>query len=108
MRQLVKHRPQSISLNRICKRLQLTRSTFYYKSTVESDLNIKIMEFIDKQYLAHPTTGVVMMTSMLNHNGFQVNVKRVRRLMRKMNLMPIYPQKCLSTKEKQIMLSLTF
>jgi len=98
MRQLVKQRPKSISLNRICKRLQLTRSTFYYKSTGESDLNIKIMEFIDKQYLAHPTTGVVMMTSMLNHNGFQVNVKRVRRLMRKMNLMPIYPQKCLSTK----------
>lgn len=54
------------------------------------------MEIIDEHYLDHPTTGMKAMTMVLREKEYTVNEKRVRQLMRKMNLMAIHPQKCLS------------
>jgi len=51
---------------------------------------------MDKHYLNHPTHGVFQMQDFLTQEGFKVNHKRVRRLLRKMGLMAIYPQKNLS------------
>jgi len=48
------------------------------------------MVAIDRQFLDTPFYGVRQMTWHLRAEGWQVNVKRVRRLMRKMGLMPIY------------------
>lgn len=51
------------------------------------------MDWIDKQYTDHPTTGVLGMVDhiALKHEVI-VNPKRVRRLMRTMSLMAIYPK----------------
>ena len=54
------------------------------------------MELMDKYYLDHPTAGVLTMVNMLSLLGIVANPKRVRRLLRKMNIHAIYPQKCLS------------
>lgn len=52
-----------------------------------------MMDWIDRQYTDHPTTGVL---GMVNHIALKhkaiVNPKRVRRLMRTMSLMAIYPK----------------
>ena len=96
MMEYEKVRPAGMSLNSFCKYLGLTRSTFYYKPKGETPENLCIMEKIDKFFLEHPTTGVKKMTGYLRNEGFAVNEKRVRRLMRKMCLMAIYPQKSLS------------
>ena len=51
------------------------------------------MDWIDRHYTDHPTTGVL---GMIDHIALKhkviVNPKRVRRLMRKMGLMAIYPK----------------
>ena len=74
----------------------LNRTTLYYKPKGEFTENLKMMEMMDKYYLDHPTAGVLTMVNMLILAGLTVGIKRVRRLMRKMGLMVIYPQKCLS------------
>lgn len=76
--------------------MRVNRSTLYYERRGESQFNLALMEEIDRLFIAHPTLGVEKMTALLKLNGYSVNVKRVRRLMRKMNLMAIYPQKSLS------------
>ena len=50
------------------------------------------MAKIDRQFLETPFYGARQMTWYLKAEGHAVNVKRVRRLMRQMGLMPIYRQ----------------
>lgn len=54
------------------------------------------MEKLDKHFLEHPTYGVLQMQDYLRLEGYSVNEKRVRRLLRTMGIMAIYPQKNLS------------
>jgi putative transposase len=51
---------------------------------------------MDGHYLDHPTHGVLQMQDFLFLYGFVVNHKRVRRLLRKMGMMAIYPKRNLS------------
>ncbi len=50
------------------------------------------MRLIDEQYLKTPYYGYRKMAAHLRRTGQQVNLKRIRRLMRKMDLIAIYPQ----------------
>jgi putative transposase len=54
------------------------------------------MRLIDEEFTRHPFYGVERMTVYLGRQGRQVNVKRVRRLMRQMGLEAIYPKPKLS------------
>lgn len=76
--------------------MNINRSTLYYKKKGESEENINIMNMMDTIYTEHPTSGVRSMQSHLSMQGYTVNAKRVRRLMRKMGIEAIYPQKKLS------------
>lgn len=96
MREVESKRPAGMSRNRFCDLTGLNRSNLYYIPKKEGEMNMKLMEEIDRHFLDHPTTGVVKMTSHLRMQGYCVNEKRVRRLMRKMNLYAIYPQPGLS------------
>ena len=55
------------------------------------------MAEIDRQFLETPFYGVRQMTWHLRALGHGLNVKRVRRLMRLMGLMPIYQKPRTST-----------
>ena len=70
----------------------ISRSSFYATPRGESGANLAIMAEIDRQFLDTPFYGVRQMTWHLRSKDWQVNVKRVRRLMRKKGLMPIYQQ----------------
>ena len=87
---------EDISIRGQCDLLEVNRSTLYYTSTPESPENLLIMREMDEYYLVHPTYGVLQMQDFLLSIGFHVNHKRVRRLLRKMGLMAIYPKKNLS------------
>lgn len=87
---------EKLSIRKQCELLNINRSNVYYKSAVESDENLKIMRIMDEHYLAHPTYGVLQMQDYLLQCGFIVNHKRVRRLLRKMGIMAIYPKRNLS------------
>jgi putative transposase len=57
------------------------------------------MRFIDEQYTRTPFYGVRKMTWWLGEQGYAVNAKRVRRLMRQMGLEAIYRKPRLSVPE---------
>jgi putative transposase len=60
------------------------------------------MRLIDKQYTDTPFYGVRRMTVWLETQGEKVNVKRVRRLMRKMGIETIYPKPNLSRPQDNV------
>jgi putative transposase len=68
----------------------------YYKPVGESEENLAIMRLMDEHYLDHPTEGVLQMQDYLLLCSFVVNTKRVRRLLRLMGIMAIYPKRNLS------------
>ncbi len=89
--------PQNpLSIRCQCKLVSVSRSRFYYKPLEESEENLKIMRLMDEQYLHHPTEGVIGMKDFLFTLGIVANHKRVRRLLRIMGLMAIYPKRNLS------------
>ncbi|WP_369815540.1 IS3 family transposase [Anoxybacillus sp. P3H1B] len=53
--------------------------------------NVQLMHEIDKLYTKHPYFGYRRMTSNRQEQGWDVNRKRVRRLMRVMGIEAIYP-----------------
>jgi putative transposase len=68
----------------------MSRSSLYYEATGESPLNLKLMRLIDEQFLEMPCYGARQMAKHLRRQGYCINRKRVRRLMQKMGLAPIY------------------
>lgn len=85
-----------IPISRQCELLGLSRSGYYYEPVGESPLNLRLMNLIDEQYTKTPFYGVDKMTAWLIRQGYTVNPKRIRRLMRKMGLEAIYPKPRLS------------
>jgi putative transposase len=86
----------TLSVRQQCELLEIHRSGFYYKPCGEKPENLEIMRLMDEHYLDHPTEGVIRMQDFLFALGFVVNHKRVRRLLRLMGLMAIYPKRNLS------------
>lgn len=88
----IKAAPKGPSLRSQCRLIEVARSTCYYVPAVESEANLSLMKRIDQLHLEEPTYGIARMTVTLRNEGNQVNHKRVRRLMRKMAIVPIYPK----------------
>lgn len=83
------HDELSISLQ--CDLLNLPRSSYYYQPLGESELNLALMDAIDRIYTAKPYYGRPRLTHALRAQGFKVNPKRVWRLMQLMGIRAIYP-----------------
>lgn len=91
----------SLSIAEQCGLVGIHRSGFYYVGSSESDENLEAMKLMDAWFLEHPHSGVITMCMYLClDKGFTINIKRVRRLMRLMGLMAIYPGKSLSVAGK--------
>lgn len=89
-------RASKISLNRQLDLLGVSKGNFYYVAKGESDENLVLMRLLDEHYMEHPYKGVLQMQDFLVREGYHVNEKRVRRLLRKMGIEAIYPKKNLS------------
>jgi putative transposase len=96
----VEHGHTQISVKRQCQLLGLSRSSFYYKSSVISQEDIELMNLIDEEYTRHPFYGTRRMKVWLEREGYSVSRKRVRRLYRVMGITAVYPKKNLSKKDK--------
>ena len=84
------------SLRRQCELLGVPRSGLYYRPVGESEENLRLMRLLDEQYTRTPYYGVRRMTVWLRRQDWEVNEKRVRRLLRLMGLEAIYPKPRLS------------
>lgn len=81
-----------ISISRQCELLSVNRSSLYYQPQAVSAKTVDIMDRIDRQYTETPFYGVERMTAQLKRDGLIIGHNRVRRLMRVMGLMPVYPK----------------
>lgn len=83
-----------LSIRRQCSLLGLNRSSLSYKAKPVSKKNDHIMRLIDQQYMRTPFYGIDRMTDYINElpYGYKVNVKRIRRLYKLMDLKAIGPR----------------
>lgn len=72
----------TLSVRHQCELLEISRSSLYYSPVGESLLNLELMELMDKYFIEHPAYSVLQMQDYLIAKGYQVNQKRVRRLLR--------------------------
>ena len=79
-----------LSIVRQCELVSISRSGFYYQPVGETPLNLELMGLIDRQFLETPWYGSRQMARHLRRQGWCVGRKRVRRLMRRIGLSPIY------------------
>ena len=87
---LVDHADPVVSVVTQCRLLKVARSTLYYQPVPVSVDDLAVIRRMDELYLAHPFYGSRRMAAVLRREGWSVNRKRVRRLMRLMGLWAIY------------------
>lgn len=85
-----------LSIREQCKLVHLNRGNLYYQASEEFPENLHLMRLMDEEYTRHP----FKMEAYLRELGFEVNNKRVRRLLRVMRLSVIYPKRSLSQSNK--------
>jgi putative transposase len=76
--------------------LGLHRSGLYYRPVAVSTRELELRRRLDRIYTAHPEFGVRRMVLALAEQGWAVNGKCVRRLLREMGLEAVYPKPRLS------------
>ena len=89
---MVEPKHQKVSLKSQCHLLGINRSSVYYKPRPMKDEDLKLMRKIDDQYMKHPTSGSRTISDHLNRQGYNVNRKKIQRLMRLMCIEAIYPR----------------
>jgi len=87
---IVPRHPQ-LSIRRQCELLGLGRANWYYHPAEENAETLELMHHIDRQYTRTPFYGSRRMTVYLNGAGYEVNRKRVQRLMRLMGVEGVAP-----------------
>lgn len=83
---------ESLSISRQCELLSVPRSMYYYEPIQETEYNLMLMRELDMLYLDNPAFGSRQMTACLKRKGFEVNRKRISRLMKTMGIEALYPK----------------
>nr|WP_248306178.1 IS3 family transposase [Devosia oryzisoli] len=79
-----------LSIRRQCELVSISRASFYRQPAGETPENLELMRLIDEAFMEMPWYGSRQMARHLCRQGWCVGRKRVRRLMRKIGLSPIY------------------
>jgi putative transposase len=87
---LVERDDAALSVAAQCRLLKVARSTLYYQPAPMDPDELALMRRMDELYTASPFYGSRRMVAVLRRDGWTVNRKRVRRLMRVMGLAAIY------------------
>jgi len=80
-REMIEKGHPSLSIARQCELMEIHRSGMYYAPVPENEENLLLMRLIDEQYYRTPFYGIRKVTAWLQSKGYNVNRKRVRRLM---------------------------
>jgi putative transposase len=76
--------------------LEISRGAYYYEPCPETEENLALMRLLDELHLEHPVYGSRRLGVLLAQRGYEVNRKRVMRLLRVMGIEAIYPRRSLS------------
>lgn len=80
-----------LSISKQCILLSINRSSLYYSPAVESKENLEIMETMDHLYTRAPFFGTKKLLVLFTLLGYNINIKRLRRLKKLVNWRTIYP-----------------
>jgi len=90
-----------LSIKSQCDLLKIHRSGLYYTTVPENEQNLAIMRLMDEQYMKTPFYGIRRLTEWLRRQmGYEVNRKRVKRLMELMGWQTIYHRRNTSRPDK--------
>lgn len=89
-RAMIERDHATLSLSAQCRLISLSRSSFYYAPVPETRETLALMAVIDATFLDCPWYGSRQMARHLKREGHGVGRRKVRRLMAKMGLSPIY------------------
>ena len=89
-RQMIEPGHPRLLVVRQCALVSINRSGFYHRPAGETALNLELMRLIDVQFLETLWCGSRQMAKHLCREGYVVGRKRIRRLMAKMGLVPVY------------------
>jgi putative transposase len=85
-----------LSVRRQCELLGVNRASLYYEPAGESEENLQLMRLLDEQYTKTPFYGSRRMMAWLQTKGYEVNRKRITRLMALLGIEAVYPKPKLS------------
>lgn len=89
-RQRIEREHAYLSIAAQCRLVSISRSSFYYAPVPETAETLALMAVIDAAFLDMPWYGSRQMARHLQRLGHRVGGRRVRRLMAKMGLSPIF------------------
>lgn len=87
---LVDHDDPAVPVVTQCRLLKIARSTLYYRPVPVSENDLAVMRRMDELHLAWPFYGSRRMAAELRREGWTVNRKRAKRLMKVMGIEAIY------------------
>ena len=87
---LVDHGDPVLPVAAQCRLLKVARSTLYYRPAPVSADDLAVMRRMDELHLSWPFYGSRRMAAVLRREGWAVNRKRAKRLMRVMGIEAIY------------------
>jgi hypothetical protein len=85
-----------LSVSRQCALLEIARSSFYYRPRPEPAEERELLTQLDRIFTDHPIYGSRRLPVALLQEGVLVGRRRVRRLMRKLGLWAVRPQRSTS------------
>lgn len=88
---MVDRNNQNLSIRRQVKLLGINRSSLYVMNDSQGNNITYISNLIAETYSEYPIYGYRRITAILRRQGIIINYKKVRRLMKLMNLKAIYP-----------------
>ncbi len=83
---------QKLSISRQCKKLNVNRSSYYYRPKPIKQEDLDLMRKIDELYLENPSSGSRTIRRQLKRQGIIVSRKKIQRLMRLMGIEAVYPK----------------
>jgi putative transposase len=89
-------RANPVSLTRQAELLDLSRSSLYYEHVEANEADLLLMAAMDALHLKFPFYGSRRLLGELLGQGFTIGRDHVRTLMRRMDMVAIYPKKKLS------------
>ena len=92
---------KGLSIKRQCELIELPRASYYRAPAPESDENQQLMRRMDELYTDYPFFGSRQMRNKLRREGYNVNRKRIQRLMRLMGLVSVAPKPHTSQANKE-------
>src|SRR5690606_5811757 len=81
-----------LPVSRQCELLKVSRSNCYYQPAPVPLEDLLVMRVLDEIHLLRPFLGSRRLVDEVKQNGFTVNRKRLRRLLRLMGISAIYPK----------------